>query len=71
MSDEGESTGIMTSLAGTLVRFSVPWAGEALFVHPAVRQKTRMPDIQMAKKIPARYVFVWGSTVFFIRCPRD
>jgi hypothetical protein len=70
MSDEGESTGMITSLAGTLVRFPELWVGENMSVQPAARQKTRMPDMQRVKKIPGQYVFESESGVL-IGYPRD
>jgi hypothetical protein len=75
MREEGESTGMMTFeagtlLAGTLVRFPELWVGENISVHPAARQKTRMPNTQSAHKKPARPVFDAEITVLFIRGPR-
>jgi hypothetical protein len=58
--DDGESTGIMTSVGKTVVRFPAPVADDASLTHPDITQNARRVPVHMIKKIPGKWFF-FGS----------
>jgi len=58
--DDGESTGIMTSVGKTVVRFPAPVADDASLTHPDIAQNARMVPVHRINKIPGQRFF-FGS----------